>query len=111
VNTGWVIGVNSAHVVTTNELDGASSGPSSTSTVAKIPGLLEDVAWWESSAISNSIPDKMSNEIFLDGSCWKLLSLLLDFWSLFNLHRSLLNLDLFSGFEIGDSLDLSSSIG
>ena len=104
VDAGWVLGVNSTHVVATNKLNSASSGPGGVATIAKIPGLLEHGAWWEDSAISNRITDEVSDQLLINHSSRKLLGLFL------NLRGLLLNLDRLGWLEISDSLDLSGSV-
>jgi hypothetical protein len=61
MNASRVLWINGAHVVTTDELDSASGGPSLGTTVAKDPGLLKDTIWWENSAIWYSVTNEESD--------------------------------------------------
>jgi hypothetical protein len=102
VDAGWVLRVHSTHVIPTDKLDTASRGPRVTAAVTEVPGLLEDGVGSEDSAVSDSITDEVSNQLFLDGRSRKLLGLLLDLGGLLGLGLGRL--------EIGYGLDLRRSI-
>lgn len=101
VHAGGVLGVNGTHVVAANELDGASCWPGLGPAVAEDPGLLKDSAGSEDGSVWYCITDKGSDERALG---LKFLGRLL------SLRLNLLSLGLCGWLDLGNGLDLRSSI-
>lgn len=75
VNAGWVLGVDSAHVVAASKLDSAACRPRLGTTITEVPGLLKDSVGCEDRAIHDGITDEVGNQAFLASSGWELLGL------------------------------------
>jgi hypothetical protein len=97
-----VLWINSAHVVTSDELDSTSCRPGLAAAIAKGPGLFKNTIWREDTAIWYGITDEMSDEFLFYGS--------LHFR--FNLSRlRILDIRGFTWVKVSDGLHLGSSIG